>query len=191
MQNFVWNVTSVNKCIYVTLNARISIINDTADIDNWEGKTIQIYVYELPEQILKTTKRFFFFTELNFSHVILLYLAKYRLILLNLTDGLWGWAPNKVWGSSGGKLLIKFGESQGAQDVKTATSYWQNNICFASNWQNLWILKLKQVPLLGNSVARFSNFSGIWNRWLPNKHEGADKICLQLEKIHGKVIILY
>ena len=56
MQNFVWNVTSVNKCIYVTLNARISIINDTADIDNWEGKTIQIYVYELPEQILNKLK---------------------------------------------------------------------------------------------------------------------------------------
>ena len=28
----------------------------------------------------------------------------------------------------------------------------------------------------------FPNLSGIWNRWLPNKHEGADKICLQLEK---------
>ena len=56
MQNFVWNVTSVNKCIYVTLNARISIINDTADIDNWEGKTIQIYVYEIPEQILNKLK---------------------------------------------------------------------------------------------------------------------------------------
>ena len=56
MQNFVWNVTSVNKCIYVTLNARISIINDTADIDNWEGKTIQIYVYDLPEQILNKLK---------------------------------------------------------------------------------------------------------------------------------------
>ena len=56
MQNFVWNVTSVNKCIYVTLNACISIINDTADIDNWEGKTIQIYVYELPEQILNKLK---------------------------------------------------------------------------------------------------------------------------------------
>ena len=56
MQNFVWNVTSVNKCIYVTFNARISIINDTADIDNWEGKTIQIYVYELPEQILNKLK---------------------------------------------------------------------------------------------------------------------------------------
>ena len=34
-----------------------------------------------------------------------------------------GLSTNKVWGSSGGKLLIKFGESQGAQDVKTATSY--------------------------------------------------------------------
>ena len=56
MQNFVWNVTSVNKCIYVTFNARISIINDTADIDNWGGKTIQIYVYELPEQILNKLK---------------------------------------------------------------------------------------------------------------------------------------
>ena len=56
MQNFVWNVTSVNKCIYVTLNARISLINETADIDNWEGKTIQIYVYELPEQILNKLK---------------------------------------------------------------------------------------------------------------------------------------
>ena len=56
MQNFVWNVTSVNKCIYVTFNARISIINDTADIDNWEGKTIQIYVYDLPEQILNKLK---------------------------------------------------------------------------------------------------------------------------------------
>ena len=56
MQNFVWNVTSVNKCIYVTFNARISIINDTADIDNWEGKTIQIYVYEIPEQILNKLK---------------------------------------------------------------------------------------------------------------------------------------
>ena len=56
MQNFVWNVTSVNKCIYVALNARISLINETADIDNWEGKTIQIYVYELPEQILNKLK---------------------------------------------------------------------------------------------------------------------------------------
>ena len=73
--------------------------------------------------VLSVPQNGFFFTELNFSHVILLYLAKYRLILPNLTDGLWGRAPNKVWGSSGGKLLIKFGESQGAQDVKTATSY--------------------------------------------------------------------
>ena len=43
-----------------------------------------------------STKRFSFFTELNCSHVILLYLAKCGLILPNWTGGLLGWAPNKV-----------------------------------------------------------------------------------------------
>ena len=38
----------------------------------------------------------------------------------------------------------------------------------------------------------FSNLSGIWNGQLLNKHEGADKLCLQLDqKIHGDVKILY
>ena len=51
-----------------------------------------------------------------------------------------GW-PRASWAghqtefndNGGEKLSIKFDGSQGAQDVKTATSYWQNNICFASN----------------------------------------------------------
>ena len=40
--------------------------------------------------VLSVPQNGFFFTELNFSHVILLYLAKYRLILPNLTEGLRG-----------------------------------------------------------------------------------------------------
>ena len=32
------------------------MINDIADVDNWEGKTIKIYVYELPEEILNKLK---------------------------------------------------------------------------------------------------------------------------------------
>ena len=63
-----------------------------------------------------------------------LWLAKGRMILSE------GW-PRASWAghqtefndNGGEKLSIKFGGSQGAQDVKTTTSYWQNNICFASN----------------------------------------------------------
>ena len=32
------------------------MVNDTADIDNWEGKTIQIYVWEVPEQLMNKLK---------------------------------------------------------------------------------------------------------------------------------------
>ena len=30
--------------------------NDTADVDNWESKSIQIYGWEVPEQILNKLK---------------------------------------------------------------------------------------------------------------------------------------
>ena len=40
----------------VTQNARIFIVNDTADVGNWEGKTIQIYVWEVPEQLSNNLK---------------------------------------------------------------------------------------------------------------------------------------
>ena len=39
------------------------------------------------------------------------------MILPNLTEGLLGWAPNRVSDNTGGKLSIKFGGSQRAQDV--------------------------------------------------------------------------
>ena len=58
----------------------------------------------------------------------------------------WAEHQTEFGDNSGVSLLIKFGGSQGTQDVKTVSSYWQNNICFASNWQNLWTLKLGKVP---------------------------------------------
>ena len=41
----------ISKCYLseVTQNARIFMVNDTADVGNWEGKTRQIYVLEAPE----------------------------------------------------------------------------------------------------------------------------------------------
>ena len=111
----------MNKYIKVTQNACIFMVNDTADVDNWKGKTIQLYVWEVPEQLLNKLKskwlvemaaknlsaiwwfwvfneaHFSFFTKLNFSNVILLYHANCRLILPKLTEGLLGWAPNRVW----------------------------------------------------------------------------------------------
>ena len=56
--------------------------NDMADVDNWEGKTMQIYGWEVPEQILNKLKSKWFvemaaknlsdmilkvFNEVNFS----------------------------------------------------------------------------------------------------------------------------
>ena len=29
------------------------MVNDTADVDNWKGKTIQLYVWEVPEQYIE------------------------------------------------------------------------------------------------------------------------------------------
>ena len=48
----------ISKCYLseVTQNARIFIVNDTADVGNWEGKTRQIYVLEAPEQLLNNLK---------------------------------------------------------------------------------------------------------------------------------------
>ena len=40
----------------VTQNARIFMVNDTADVGNWESKTIQIYVWEVPEQLSNNLK---------------------------------------------------------------------------------------------------------------------------------------
>ena len=42
----------------------------------------------------------------------------------------WAEHQTKFGDNSGRKILIKFGGSQGNQDVKAATSYWQNNIYF-------------------------------------------------------------
>ena len=42
----------MNKYIKVTQNARIFMVTDTADVDNWKGKTIQLYVWEVPERLL-------------------------------------------------------------------------------------------------------------------------------------------
>ena len=51
--------------------------------------------------------------------------------------------------------------------------------------------KIKTGTLISVSED-FSNLSGIWNGQLLNKHEGADKLCFQLDqKIHGDVKILY
>ena len=44
LQNFVWNVTSVNNGILVTQNTRVFKVNGVSDNDNWKGKTTQIYV---------------------------------------------------------------------------------------------------------------------------------------------------
>ena len=56
--------------------------NDTADVDNWEGKSLHIYGWEVPEQILNKLKSKWFvemaaknlsgmilkvFNEVNFS----------------------------------------------------------------------------------------------------------------------------
>ena len=48
----------ISKCYLseVTQNARIFIVNDTADVGNWEGETRQIYVLEAPEQLLNNLK---------------------------------------------------------------------------------------------------------------------------------------
>ena len=46
----------MNKYIKVTQNARIFMVTDTADVDNWKGKTIQLYVWEVPEQLLNKLK---------------------------------------------------------------------------------------------------------------------------------------
>ena len=32
------------------------MVNDTAGFDNWEGKSIQIYVWEAPEQLMNKLK---------------------------------------------------------------------------------------------------------------------------------------
>ena len=45
------------------------------------------------------------------------YLAKGCMILPNLTEGLLGWAPNRVSHNGGGKLSVKFGGNKGAQNV--------------------------------------------------------------------------
>ena len=42
----------MKKYIKVTQNACIFMVNDTADVDNWKGKTIQLYVWEVPERLL-------------------------------------------------------------------------------------------------------------------------------------------
>ena len=46
----------MNKYIKVTQNARIFMVTDTADVDNWKGKTMQLYVWEVPEQLLNKLK---------------------------------------------------------------------------------------------------------------------------------------
>ena len=43
----------MNKYIKVTQNACIFMVNDKADVDNWKGKTIQLYVWEVPEQYIE------------------------------------------------------------------------------------------------------------------------------------------
>ena len=45
----------------------------------------------------------------------------------------WAEHQTEFGDNRGGKLFIKFGGGQETQDVKTASSCWQNNICFASN----------------------------------------------------------
>ena len=145
----------MNKYIKVTQNARIFMVTDTADVDNWKGKTMQLYVWEVPEQLLNKLKfemacwngceksicdmivlsvqrsEFLFFSQLNFSHVILLYLSNYRLIYPSWSRASWAEHQTEFSANRGGKLFIKFGGSQGTQDVKTASSCWQNNNCFA------------------------------------------------------------
>ena len=46
----------MNKYIKVTQSARIFMVTDTADVDNWKGKTMQLYVWEVPEQLLNKLK---------------------------------------------------------------------------------------------------------------------------------------
>ena len=46
----------MNKYIKVTQNVRIFMVTDTADVDNWKGKTMQLYVWEVPEQLLNKLK---------------------------------------------------------------------------------------------------------------------------------------
>ena len=45
-----------NKYIKVTQNAYIFMEKEIRNVDNWESKSIQIYGWEVPEQILNKLK---------------------------------------------------------------------------------------------------------------------------------------
>ena len=120
-----------------------------------------------------STTRFSFSTKLNFSHVNPFCLAKGCMILPNLSEGLLGWAPNRVSDNTGGKLSIKFGGSQRAQDVIDKMTP-----ALLPKFTNSKI----KIGTIVTVSQDFSNLSGIWNGQLLNKHEGADKIFLRLDQ---------
>ena len=120
-----------------------------------------------------STTRFSFSTKLKFFTCYPFCLAKGCMILPNLTGGLLGWAPNRVSDNTGGKLSIKFGGSQGTQDVIDKMTP-----ALLPKFTNSKI----KIGTIVTVSQDFSNLSGIWNGQLLNKHEGADKIFLQLDQ---------
>ena len=82
------------------------------------------------------------------------YLAKGCMILPNLTEGLLGWAPNRVSHNGGGKLSIKFGGSQGAQNVIDKMTP-----ALLPKFTNSKI----KIGTIVTVSQDFSNLSGIWN----------------------------
>ena len=76
------------------------------------------------------------------------------MILPNLTEGLLGWAPNRVSDNTEGKLSIKFGGSQGAQDVIDKMTP-----ALLPKFTNS---KFK-IGTIVTVSQDFSNLSGIWN----------------------------
>ena len=76
------------------------------------------------------------------------------MILPNLTEGLLGWAPNRVSDNTEGKLSIKFGGSQGAQDVIDKMT--PALLPKFTNSKN-------KIGTIVTVSQDFSNLSGIWN----------------------------
>ena len=81
------------------------------------------------------------------------YLAKGCMILPNLTEGLLGWAPNRVSHNGGGTLSIKFGGSQAQNVIDKMTP------ALLPKFTNSKI----KIGTIVTVSQDFSNLSGIWN----------------------------
>ena len=144
-------------------------MNDIADVDNWEGKVIKIYVYKFPEQILNKLKSKWFvemaaknlsaiwsfklFNEVNFSFLSNKFFICYPSLsckispdFIQLVRGPPGLSTKQSLATT-----VKENCQSNLAEVKWPKMLRQlqaieNNNCFASNWQNLWILKSRTVP---------------------------------------------